>query len=1066
MDTDQQVRLSFLEESEEYFEQMEQVLLGLPDAENPVQQLDVAMRAAHSLKGGAGMMGFTPMADVAHRLEDFLKIVRARSVKVDTELETLLLGGVDCLKDVRQQLADRGEVDDGWKAAHADPLFEQLRDRLGELSESDENKLLSADEDIDVATLVFNTGVEESLEAFEASVANFRGDALRQVLLKQCERLTDLGLMGEVDNFVALCQSVRSQAEAIETAQLPALRDQALALWQRTQSLVMLGRLDNLPTELDFTPDPSLGAASIPPADPELPDADELNAMALAVEMALEQQSQPAVPEEALDSDELSNLQAEMAHAAALALDAMDLDGELPEAPGETPPQEATLTVSDLTDSPELPDLSQLQAEFAQIQLPTEVPEAEPATSATPEPTKVQPQAKPNAKAAPAKATKPKSERRQQSRSSSGGTLRVSADELKNINSLFGSLILERNAVNLRQQQLDKFTMLLQERMQALEAFNIRLRQWYDQSSSANDEGEMEASGSPATVNPSTIANHKSSDASGDQDFDALEMDQYSDLHLLAGEQMETVVQLQEVTADIRLGLQEMGTALQSLNGTTRQLQGRITRTQMRPFSDIVGRFPRVIRDLSVQYGKKVKLNLEGESTLFERVALDVLTDPLTHLLRNSFDHGIGTAEERVAAGKTEEGTITLRASQLGNRARIVLQDDGRGINLEKIRDRMRKHDIPEEHIAGMSEQDLLSLIFDAGFSTAEKVTELSGRGVGMDVVRTNLNKVGGDIKVETKAGQGTTFTIDIPLSLSVLRIMLLEQHEMVFAVPVTAVDELLHLDPEMITNTSQGACLQWQGHEVPMMPLEQFITFNGSAPITPLDGMPVINQSMVLIVRHNNGYYAVPIQRYWGEQEVATRPVASPLPLPQGCVGATVLGDGRVVPLMDLPRLISSSSMPKMADLSKNSANTTRDGAAETPTLTNTVGATSQQTILVVDDSVHLRRYLTMTLEKAGYFVEQARDGQEAVDRLLGGLQVQAVLCDVEMPRLDGYGVLDKIKGRPEFKSLPISMLTSRSSEKHRKLAMNLGASAYFSKPYNDQELLKTLDELIGATV
>jgi len=519
------------------------------------------------------------------------------------------------------------------------------------------------------------------------------------------------------------------------------------------------------------------------------------------------------------------------------------------------------------------------------------------------------------------------------------------------------------------------------------------------------------------------------------------------------------------VAADIRLGLQEMGTALQSLNGTTRQLQGRITRTQMRPFSDIVGRFPRVIRDLSVQHNKKVTLQLEGESTLLERVALDVLTDPLTHLLRNSFDHGIESAQERLAAGKSEEGTITLRASQLGNRARITLRDDGRGIPLEKIRDRMRQHDIPEEHIAGMGKQDLLSLIFDAGFSTAEKVTELSGRGVGMDVVRTNLTKVGGDIKVDTEQGKGTTFTIDIPLSLSVLRIMLLEQQEMTFAVPVTAVDELLQLEPGMIRQTQTGAFFDWQGQAVPVMPLEQFVTFNGSAPITPLDGMPVINRDMILILRHNDGYYAVPIQRYWGEQEVATRPVASPLPLPPGCVGATVLGDGRVVPLMDLPRLISAGAGTAQAALLQTEANINEAWTdSEGPTLTSASDAAKQQVVLVVDDSVHLRRYLTLTLEKAGYFVEQARDGQEAVDRLLGGLQVQAVLCDVEMPRLDGYGVLDEIKGRSEFKSLPISMLTSRSSEKHRKLAMNLGASAYFAKPYNDQELLKTLDELIAA--
>lgn len=1064
MDTDQQIRLSFLEESEAYFEQMEQVLLGLPDAENPVQQLDVAMRAAHSLKGGAGMMGFMPMAEVAHRLEDFLKILRARSVKVDTELETLLLGGVDCLKDVRQQLVDHGEVDGDWKAAHADPLFGQLRDRLGDLSEADEDKLLSADEEVDVAILIFNRGLEESLGAFEASLGQLQGEALRQAILDQCDRLTDLALMGDVENLVSLCQSIRRQTESLSLVQLPAMGEQAWGLWQRTQSLVMLGRLDYLPLQLDFQADPALDLAALPADAPGRPSGNELNAMALAVEMALEQSAQPVQSAQSrLESDDLAALQASMAQAAALALAAIATG------PGEDCKLSEIGPTAALGNSAELPDLSQLQAELDQIQLPAEEAKAArvevtaPETIAAPERQQAKAAtqgAQPKAAAMPADSALSRGERRPQSRQVAGTTLRVAAEELKQINSLFGSLILERNAVNLRQQQLEGFAELLQERMQVLEAFNLRLRQWYDQSSSANDGATLNGgprAASPVQVNRSGLA-VAAAQPRGEQAFDALEMDQYSDLHRLASEQMETVVKLQEVTADIRLGLQEMGTALQSLNGTTRQLQGRITRTQMRPFSDIVGRFPRVIRDLSLQYGKKVKLQLEGESTLFERIALDSLTDPLTHLLRNSFDHGIEPADERLAAGKPEEGTITLRASQLGNRARIVLRDDGRGIRLDKIRDRLRQYDIPEQHIAGMGKQELLALIFDAGFSTAEQVTELSGRGVGMDVVRTNLNKVGGDIQVETEPGQGTTFTLDIPLSLSVLRIMLLEQQKMIFAVPVTAVDELLQLTPDMITHTSAGPRLHWQGQEIPVMALEHSLSFQGAVPPTPLDGMPIINQTMVLIVRHNDGYYAIPIQRYWGEQEVATRPVASPLPLPKGFVGATVLGDGRVVPLVDLPQLVGDRAPVKLSQAR------VEEPQPETLATAGQGPAPALPTVLVVDDSVHLRRYLTLTLERAGYLVEQARDGREAVDRLLGGLQVQAVLCDIEMPRLDGYGLLDEIKRRPEFQFLPIAMLTSRSSEKHRKLAMGLGAAAYFGKPYNDQELLKTLADLLMA--
>ncbi|NEZ64031.1 hybrid sensor histidine kinase/response regulator [Leptolyngbyaceae cyanobacterium CCMR0082] len=1108
MATDQQVRERFLEESGEYFEQMEQVLLGLPDAENPAQQIDVAMRAAHSLKGGAGMMGFAPMAQVAHRLEDFLKIIRARNVDVDTALETLLLQGVDSLKAVNSQLSSGLSVDNAWIAIHVDPIIEQLRDRLGELSEADESLLLSDEDDIDVAILVFNGGVEEALDTFEANLPGYAGEPLREALCKQANRLIELGLMGGIDTFVELCQSVYDQAQSASLGQMPALCKQALTAWRRSQSLVQLGRMDKLPSQLKFipdtTPDATLESAtvveptavweSILPTDSpseiedavtdiSLPIAEETISLgdtdlaSLQMEMAAAAEALEILP--SIDNDNIDSSIVVVPEPAVEILTEAELLAEM------DPPRPKNLGIETTVDPPamDLPeldakDLSQLQAAFAQLDITTLVdPFDKDRVTATSDTNLVAPEITPDAiseatsEAIPAQVSnstqrlarprvKRKIVRPQMTAPKRTGTFRIAAEDLQQINDLFGTLILERNAINLRQKQLNDFATLLQERMQALESFNVRLRQWYDRSSMES----LLPTGAMNISLPVALAESRASDSgigvALSQDFDALEMDQYSELHLLAQEQMETVVKLQEVTADIRLGLREMDQTTQSLNGTTQKLQNRITRTQMRPISDILGRFPRLIRDLSVQYDKKVKLKIEGETTLFERITLELLADPLTHILRNSFDHGIEPNHERIKAGKAEMGLITIRASQIGNRARMVIRDDGRGINLDKIRDRMRQHNIDEAVINKMSKQELLSVIFDAGFSTAAEVTELSGRGVGMDVVRSNLQQLNGDIQVDTQLGQGTTFTIEIPLSLSVIRIMLLEQESMVFAVPVDAIEELMALDRDQLIDSDQGPKFIWQGQQIPLVQLEDHLTFNGRASLTPFEGKPTIDHPMALIVSHDNGYCAIVIQRYWGEQEVATRAITSPIPLPPGFVGATVLGDGRVVSLVDLPLLISSTAFDKI----HTPLETESDVSNLVPLPQQNHG--SQPTVLVVDDSVHLRRYLTLTLEKAGYYVEQARDGQEAVDKLLKGLNVQAVLCDVEMPRLDGYGVLDEIKNRPEFKSLPISMLTSRSSEKHRKLAMNLGAAAYFAKPYNEQVLLQTLEKLIAKTV
>ncbi|PSO50977.1 MAG: hypothetical protein BRC33_01715 [Cyanobacteria bacterium SW_9_44_58] len=230
------------------------------------------------------------------------------------------------------------------------------------------------------------------------------------------------------------------------------------------------------------------------------------------------------------------------------------------------------------------------------------------------------------------------------------------------------------------------------------------------------------------------------------------------------------------------------------------------------------------------------------------------------------------------------------------------------------------------------------------------------------------------------------------------------------------------------------------------MFTLEQWCRFN--RPIKPFDmeGTATLDRPTVIVVNYNGGSQGIKIDRFWQQQEVALRSVDSPLPLPPGVTGSTVLGDGRPIPLVDPTQLLSWLQQPQTEH------EATREVAADI----------ASETILIVDDSIHVRRYLASALEKAGYQVEQAKDGQEAVDKIFNGLPIQAAICDIEMPRLDGYGVLGEIKGHPQFKHLPIAMLTSRGNEKHRQLAMKLGASAYFSKPYNEQELLNTLASMI----
>jgi two-component system, chemotaxis family, sensor histidine kinase and response regulator PixL len=491
---------------------------------------------------------------------------------------------------------------------------------------------------------------------------------------------------------------------------------------------------------------------------------------------------------------------------------------------------------------------------------------------------------------------------------------------------------------------------------------------------------------------------------------------------------------------------------------------------RMRPISDILDRFPRALREMSLQYGKPVQLRVQGANTLVDRNILEALNDPLMHLLRNAFDHGIESADARDSAGKPSQGTIEIRAFHRNNRTYITISDDGAGIPLNKIRARATQMGLDQTLLAAASDEELLSLIFEPGFSTADSVTALSGRGVGMDVVRNNLKQVRGDIKVNTESGVGTTFTISVPFTLSVARALLTESNGMPMAFPTDVIDEVVMLSPDQIIPSTGGEAFEWDGRMVQLIRLSDWLKFNCPRQIETPENQPAIDVPTVFMVKQGSQTIGLQVDRSWGEQEVAIRQVEGGLPLPAGFNNCTILGDGRVVPLVNVAELlhwVASSDRPQVEPKTPNTFSRLPliQPSLEPPALppTNIPFSSGKPTILVVDDSINVRRLLALTLEKAGYQVAQAKDGQDALDKLTAGLQVQAVICDIEMPRLDGYGFLARVKSIPHLAGLPIAMLTSRSGDKHRRLAMSLGAVAYFSKPYNEQVLLKRLDEMLN---
>jgi len=1084
MDTEQQVRLNFLEEVEDYFDQLEAVALGLASPDLETAELDKAMRAAHSVKGGAAMMGFAPLSQIAHRLEDFFKILRVRgeAIALDAQIESLFLQGVDALRQTSALNRQGKPVDEQWMQAEMQPIFEQLRSHLGDLRPEDDDLLLAQEENVDVATLIFSSGVEDCLEQFETQLQQLTPQSIAAELAATAEQLTEFGRISELSPFVQLCETVLADLPQIRAEAIPDFAAAALAAWQRSHALVLIGRTHQLPQQIEVDdrwrqPDQAADSG---------PELSRPGVQLDSVQIDLDHEAVQDVTDSWANNDatELPDLDW---------LDASNLEA-LPAFVGSFGNPEAdhlvepyadfTAIASDLEATVSAPETS-METGLATEEEILAVIEAADSSSTPAAPPAALPTAvdaahavkllveglglAPGAEATPAPTTS--TTLVGDSTSKQSKTIRVSAEQLQQLNTLFGKLIVERNSVNLRLAQLHGLLALMGDRMEQLEQSNQQLRHWYDR---ASMEG-LVAPAFPQSMAPgrqhrplaAPLARPFSAEPHSalQQQFDALELDHYTDLHVISQEQMERIVQLQEVASDITLSLREASTATADLNYTTRALQSGITKMQMRPFNTLVRRFPRMMRDLSLQHHKPVNLVIEGETTLIDQVAVEALTDPLTHLLRNAFDHGIESTEERLAAGKSAAGTITLRATHQGNQTLITLQDDGRGIDLERIRSRLRGMGMTAAEVQQLRDRELLAMIFEPGFSTAEQVTELSGRGVGMDVVRTNLQQVRGDIRVDTRLGQGTTFTLQVPLAVSVLRVMLVESARLVFAIPIDSLKAMVSLPGDA---DAQAQSLTWEGQTVDLLHPEDWLQFNSPGRPLEMDGTPTINQPSALIFHHGGRLQALGIDRFWGEQEIALSPLKSPVPLPAYYSGTTILGDGRVIPLLAPFQLLEWIQDQQEAQVSsqptkpQTTATPIGQSAVAHAPITAPAAAVQLPTLLIVDDSINVRRYLALTLEKAGYQVEQAKDGQEAVDKLLAGLQVEGIICDIEMPRLDGYGVLSELRSRPEFQQVPIAMLTSRMNDKHRKLAMNLGASAYFSKPYNEQVLIKTLQGMI----
>jgi len=539
--------------------------------------------------------------------------------------------------------------------------------------------------------------------------------------------------------------------------------------------------------------------------------------------------------------------------------------------------------------------------------------------------------------------------------------------------------------------------------------------------------------------------------------FDPLEYDRYTRLQELTRLLAESVEDVAMVQNNMLKGLSMADTDLGAQSRLTRELQQQLMRVRLVPFSNISERLYRVARQVAKELDKRVNLEITGGSIEVDRGVLERMAGPFEHLVRNAIVHGLESPHRRVAQGKAETGEITINVRQEGNEIIVHVSDDGAGLDLEGIRQRGIERGLIGT-TQNPSDRELMELIFTPGFSTATEVTELAGRGVGMDVVRSELSNFGGRISVASEAGHGTRFTLYLPLTLSVAQVVLATIGNRRYALPAGMVEQVRRFRaPQLAPALKQGSVVINPVGEVVLRPLAQLLG-EEITPQAPSKQIPIV------LLRSGDDRLAIAVDDVSSSQEVVVKNVGPHVARLAGILGATILGSGEIVLIVNPVQLIARAPEPATlyseSDIAAIAQQT--HGRAKRPVRVRGSDA-GPAIIMVVDDSLTVRRVTQRLLERNGYEVVLAKDGVDAL-RQLQDVLPDVILMDIEMPRMDGYDLTRNIRSSAATRDIPIIMITSRTAEKHRGVAFQVGVNEYLGKPYQEDELLRLVNQYITA--
>jgi two-component system, chemotaxis family, sensor histidine kinase and response regulator PixL len=1123
-------------EAAELLQTIEETLITLVE-EKTIERVHTLMRAAHTIKGSAANCGFKTIETIAHHLEDVFQALYPAELEIDPELGSLLLEGYDCLYDPLSALLAGVPYDEAATLERTATLFAKLQDHLGDFFGRETPLPTAAELGFDVVGSIFTDSIPQDLEDLATAIASKNAGKVSESLQSLAEFLLELGGSYSLPGIAAIASTTisaldRHPARALELAPI------ALANFQQAQIAIVggdrsvggqvsseLGAWTDYSGDLsaeqsvyvdtsadwlslaEFTdsvsPDPAESTANSSSEDwlslvddsaTKIPVEFAASTTGSASEdwLSLVDDSVAEIAVESTDSttgstseDWLSLVDTSDAVAAIDdSLGIVDDDLEIIEVSSFFEPEQIDLAPtqrkypierieSHSSSNLSLVTSSGIDRIFQSISLehPGSIPEEAQSTATNPTPEREAP-------------------------AESAVSVRVATIQLERLSHTIGELLIDDNQQYLRSEQLQA---MAQETVEQYRRCEQKLRLVNDWADNNTLLGDRPKSSSRRAARSRGKKNKKPIELSSY--FDSMELDVYSELSIL----------LQNFTDDITdLGIKintllEMTQKSRRTLGKRKQLlaeaQSELFEARMVEISTVLNRFPRLLQQMIASHRKPARLELIGSEVSIDKIIAEKLYDPLLHLIRNAYDHGVESPEIRAAQGKPETGKLTIKAYHQGNRTKIEVSDDGQGLNWVRIRQRAIDMNLLDASYPA-TEAELAEIMFAPGFSTAEKVNDLSGRGIGLDVVRDRLGALQGKIDVRSVLGQGTTFVMQFPLNLTTTRLMICESEGSVYALRSESISQVLLPPPDRIqtqslfTERGTSKFLQWgDGDEsasapqggrklIPIYTVSSLIDYHceigtneTAANLFPTKTKNTTNALLLLDI--DNEQICLEVSRILVEQELVVKSLGQTFGMPSYIQGYSVLGDGSLTLAIDPVELlarVSTNSLPSATTsnlpvLPKVARPALAPAADRVPTVVaekldeivnrNSAKPGKQLQVLVVDDSLVQRQSLVRSLTKAGCQVIEAGHGREGLLKLQEHPRIRLVVCDIEMPQMNGFEFLSHCRQDPKLSQIPIVMLTTRGGQKHRQLAMTLGAKDYLTKPQSEKDLLDIVAKL-----